>query len=113
MTVLQDSQRPRIFALPWGMALVLLLWNSYFRKQMEGRTDKGVKYQAAFKKISQKLPSASHWPELKHSLAAGVAGSVIFILEPCFFGQSLGFCCSESKRVCIPGHDQMSSQCGP
>lgn len=62
------------FALPWGMALVLLTWDSYFRKQMEGRTNKGVEYQAAFKKISQKLPYAPHWPELKHSVAAGVAG---------------------------------------
>lgn len=98
------------FALPWGMALVLLIWDSYFRKQMERRTSKGVEYQAAFKKFSQKLPYASHWPELKHSLAAGVAGKCNLYSGIMFSGQSLQFYCSGSRRACTPGHNQLSLQ---
>lgn len=44
--------------------------DSYFREQMKSSINKGVEYQASFKKIFQKLPYAPHWPELKHSMAA-------------------------------------------
>ena len=63
--------------------------------------------------LLRKLPQNSHWPELRHSLAASVAGKCNLSSGAMFLAPSFGFCYSRSRRECISGHGQPLLPLGP
>lgn len=73
--ILRGPGFSHFFALPWAMALVLLTWDSYFRKQMEDRTIKG----SNTRQLLRTFPRNCHMHPIGQNLnipgaAAGVAG---------------------------------------
>ena len=77
------------------------------------RKQDGQRRRSHTGQLLRKLPRNSYWPELRHSLAASVAGKCNLSSGAVFLAPSLGFCYSRSRRECISGHCQPLLPLGP
>ena len=77
------------------------------------RKQNGQRRRSHTGQLLRKLPQNSHWPELRHSLAASVAGKCNLSSGAMFLAPSFGFCYSRSRRECISGHGQPLLPLGP